>query len=64
MGMEMRRLARLTNAFPKKWNKLYSMPAVYFAWYNFCRVHQTLRVAPAMEAQVTDHVWRIGELFK
>jgi len=62
MRMQMRRLTRLTNAFSKKWEKLYAMLAVYFAWYNFCRIHQTLRVTPAMEARLTDHVWEIGEL--
>jgi hypothetical protein len=62
MRMQMRRLTRLTNAFSKKWEKLYAMLALYFAWYNFCRVHQTLRVTPAMEAGVTDHLWTIGEM--
>lgn len=62
MRMQMRRLTRLTNAFSKKWEKLYAMLALYFAWYNFCRVHQTLRVTPAMEASITDHIWEIGEL--
>ncbi len=59
---QMRRLTRLTNAFSKKWEKLYAMLALYFAWYNFCRVHQTLRVTPAMEAGITDHVWGISEI--
>jgi len=62
MRMQMRRLTRLTNAFSKKWEKLYAMLALYFAWYNFVRVHQTLRVTPAMEAGITYHVWTIGEL--
>lgn len=64
MRMQMRRLTRLTNAFSKKWEKLYAMLALYFAWYNFCRVHQTLRVTPAMEAGVSDHVWEIKELLE
>lgn len=38
------------------------MVAIYHAYYNFCRVHQTLRVAPAMEAGLTDHVWSLEEL--
>jgi len=38
------------------------MLALYFAWYNFCRVNQSLRVAPAMEGGLTDHIWEIGEL--
>jgi IS1 family transposase len=62
MRMQMRRLTRLTNAFSKKWEKLYAMLSLYFAWYNFCRVHQTLRVTPAMEAGITDHIWEIKEL--
>jgi transposase-like protein/IS1 family transposase len=64
MRMQMRRLTRLTNAFSKKWEKLYAMLALYFGWYNFCRVHQTLRVTPAMEAGIADHVWEIGELLR
>ena len=62
MRMEMRRLTRLTNAFSKKWVKLYAMVALYFAYYNFCRVHRSLRVTPAMEAGITDHIWTIQEL--
>jgi len=38
--------------------------ALYFAWYNFCRVHQTSRVTPAMEAGITDHIWMIKELLE
>ena len=62
MRMSMRRLTRLTNAFSKKWEKLHAMLAVYFAWYNFVRVHGSLRVTPTMEAGITDHVWEIREL--
>ena len=62
MRMQMRRLTRLTNAFSKKWEKLYAMLSLYFAWYNFVRVHQTLRVTPAMESGITDHVWEVKEL--
>ena len=64
MRMHMRRLTRLTNAFSKNWEKLYAMLALYFAWYNFCRIHQTLRVTPAMEAGISDHVWEISELLQ
>ena len=39
-----------------------STVSLYFAYYNFCRVHSSLRVTPAMEAQLTDHVWTIAEL--
>jgi len=59
MRMQMRRLTRLTNAFSKKWEKLYAMLALYFAWYDFCRVHQTLRVTPATEVGISDHIWEI-----
>jgi IS1 family transposase/transposase-like protein len=60
--MGMRRMTRLTNAFSKKWSKLHAMMALYFAHYNFCRVHQSLRITPAMEAGITDHVWSLAEL--
>jgi IS1 family transposase len=62
--MQMRRLTRLTNAFSKKWEKLYAMLALYFAWYNFVRIHLTLRVTPAMEAGITDHIWTIEEMLE
>jgi len=60
--MGMRRMTRLTNAFSKKWENLKAAYALWFAFYNFCRVHQTLRVTPAMEAGITNHVWNLGEL--
>lgn len=62
MRMQMRRLTRLTNGFSKKWENLKAMLALYFCWYNFCRVHRTLRVAPAMEAGIADHAWTLAEL--
>jgi IS1 family transposase len=62
MRMSMRRFARLTNAFSKKVENHISALSLYFMFYNFCRVHQTLRVTPAMEAGVTDHVWEIEEV--
>jgi IS1 family transposase len=62
MRMQMRRLTRLTNAFSKKWENLRAALALYFAFYNFCRVHKTLRVTPAMEAGITDRIWTIAEL--
>jgi len=62
MRMGMRRFTRLTNAFSKKFENHCHMVAIYFAYYNFCRVHQTLRVTPAMEAELTDHVWSVEEL--
>jgi len=62
MRMCTRRLTRLTNAFSKKWVNLKAALALYFAYYNICRVHMTLRVTPATEQGITDHVWTIGEL--
>lgn len=46
----------------KKLEDLKAAVALFMAWYNFCRVHQTLRVTPAMEANLTDHPWSIREL--
>jgi transposase-like protein/IS1 family transposase len=60
--MGMRRMTRLTNGFSKKWENLQAAYSLWFAYYNFCRRHQTLRVTPAMESGLTDHVWTIGEL--
>jgi IS1 family transposase len=60
--MGQRRFTRLTNAFSKKVeNHIYAI-AIYFMYYNFCRIHQTLRVTPAMEAGLTDHVWTLEEI--
>lgn len=62
MRMNMRRMTRLTNAFSKKAENLEHAVALHFMHYNFVRIHQTLRVTPAMEAGVTDHVWTIADL--
>ena len=62
MRMQIRRLTRLTNAFSKKWENLRAAIALRFAYYNFCRVHSSLRVTPAMEAGIANHVWSLGEL--
>lgn len=62
MRMHMRRFTRLTNAFTKKAENHAHAVAVHFMWYNFARIHQTLRVTPAMEAGVTDHVWTAEEI--
>ena len=62
MRMQMRRFTRLTNAFSKKLENLKAALALHFAHYNFCRVHQTLRVTPAMEAGITDRLWGLGDL--
>jgi transposase-like protein/IS1 family transposase len=63
MRMQLRRLTRLTNAYSKKLANLKAAVALHFAYYNFCRVHSSLRVTPAMEAGLTDHVWSVSELF-
>jgi IS1 family transposase len=62
MRMQIRRLTRLTNAFSKKWENLWAALCLYFAHYNFCRVHRSLRVTPAMQAGIADHVWDLQEL--
>lgn len=62
MRMGMRRFTRLTNGFSKKVQNHCHAVALYFMYYNFARVHQTLRVTPCMEAGLTDHVWTIEEI--
>jgi hypothetical protein len=62
MRMQMRRLTRVTNAFSKKLDNLKAAIALHFAYYNFCCVHRSLRVTPAMEAGLTDHVWSLAGL--
>jgi IS1 family transposase len=62
MRMQMRRFTRLTNAFSKKLENLKAAVALHFAHYNFVRIHQTLRVTPAMAAGVTNHLWTIRDL--
>jgi IS1 family transposase len=62
MRMQMRRFTRLTNAFSKKAENHAHAVALHFMQYNFCRIHQTLRVTPAMEAGLTDRVWSVEEL--
>lgn len=62
MRMGMRRFTRLTNAFSKKVENLYYSVAIHFMHYNFGRVHKSLRVTPAMEAGISDHVWSLQEI--
>jgi len=62
MRMSMRRFTRLTNAFSKKIENHRHAVALHFMHYNFCRVHGSLRITPAMEAGVTDHVWSLEEV--
>ena len=62
MRMQMRRFTRLTNAFSKKAENHTAAVSLHFMHYNFARIHTTLRVTPAMEAGVTDHVWSLAEI--
>jgi IS1 family transposase len=62
MRMSIRRFTRLTNAFSKKVENHAAAVALWFMYYNFCRVHQTLRVTPAMETGISNHVWSVEEL--
>jgi len=62
MRMSMRRFTRLTNAFSKKVDNHKAMIALHYMHYNFARIHKTLRVTPAMEAGVSDHVWSLEEI--
>ena len=57
-----RRRTRLTNALAKKCENLRAAYALWFAFLNFCRAHNMLRVKPAMESNLTDHIWTIAEL--
>jgi IS1 family transposase len=62
MRMHVRRLTRMTNAYSKKLRPMSAAIALHFMFYNFCRIHETIRVTPAMEAGLTDHVWDIAEM--
>ena len=62
MRMHMRRFTRLTNAFSKKFENHMHMVALYTMFYNFCRIHKSLRVTPAMEAGITDRLWDMEDI--
>jgi len=62
MRMGMRRFTRLTNGFSKKVENHAAMVAIHFMYYNFGRIHKTLRVTPAMAAGLTDHLWSLEEI--
>lgn len=64
MRMSIRRFTRLTNGHSKKAENHSYAIALHFMHYNFCRIHQSLRVTPAMEAGVTDHVWELRDIVK
>ena len=62
MRMSMRRFTRLTNGFSKKLENHMAALALYFMYYNFVRIHQTLRVTPAMAAGVTSKLWSVYDI--
>lgn len=62
LRMQLRRFTRLTNAFSKKLSNLRAALALHFAYYNFCRIHSTLRVTPAMAAGIEREVWSLDQL--
>jgi hypothetical protein len=62
MRMSMRRFTRLTNGFSKKAENHAHSVALHFVHYNFARIHKTLRVTPAMQAGLADHVWSLEEV--
>lgn len=64
MRMQSRRFTRLTNGFSKKLENHKAAVSLYIAHYNFCRVHETIRMTPAMSLGITDHIWSIGELIE
>jgi len=64
LRMGLRRFTRLTNAFSKKWENHWAAVALWFAFYNFCRVHRSLRETPAMAAGIANHIWTVRELLE
>jgi IS1 family transposase len=62
MRMHMRRFTRLTNAYSKKIENHIASIAIHYMHYNFCRIHESIRVTPAMEAGIADHVWSVEEM--
>ena len=64
IAMLMRRFTRLTNGFSKKLENHIAAVSLHFMYYNFCCIHMTLRVTPAMAAGVTDRLWEIGDIVR
>jgi len=62
MRMQMRRFTRLTNGFSKKIENLHWAVALHFVHYNFCRIHQALRMTPAMKAGISTRLWEIDDI--
>jgi hypothetical protein len=59
-----RRFTRLTNAFSKKFENHWAATAVWFCFYNFCRIHKSLRMTPAVAAGITGHIWTVREMLE
>jgi len=64
LRMGLRRFTRLTNGFSKKWENHCAAVMLWYCWYNFGRVHKSLRTTPAMAAGISDHVWSVRELLE
>ena len=64
LRMGIRRFTRLTNGFSKKWENHWAAVALWFAFYNLCRVHRSLRETPAMAAGIANHIWTVRELLE
>jgi transposase-like protein/IS1 family transposase len=64
LRMQNRRFTRLTNAFSKKWENHWASAALFYCWYNFGRIHTSLRCTPAMAAGISDHVWSVRDLLE
>ncbi len=62
--MGCRRFTRLTNGFSKKWENHWAATTLWYTYYNFCRIHKTLRVTPAMEAGIANRVWSVADLLR
>lgn len=64
LRMGLRRFTRLTNGFSKKWENHWAAVALWYCWYNFGRIHKSLRVTPAMAAGISDHIWSVREILE
>jgi hypothetical protein len=64
MRMHIRRLTRLTNAFSKKLDNFKAAVALHFGYYNFVKIHKTLRATPAMACGVSKEIWSVGDLLE
>ena len=64
LRMGIRRFTRLTNGFSKKWENHWAAVVLWYCWYNFGRVHKSLRVTPAMAAGISDHIWSVREILE